>query len=49
MNNGNILMYRLCFCLLAAMWWLLGGDVLFAQQLAGSPSSRIPILRNRTA
>lgn len=38
MNNGNILMYRLCFCLLAAMWWLLGGEVLFAQQLAGRQS-----------
>lgn len=38
MNNGNILMYRLCFCLLAAMWWLLGGGTLFAQQLAGRQS-----------
>lgn len=27
-------MSRFGFCLLAAMWWLLGGDTLFAQQLA---------------
>ena len=34
MNDGNALMSRFGFCLLAAMWWLLGGDTLFAQQLA---------------
>ena len=36
--DGNARMSRFGFCLLAAMWWLLGGGVLFAQQLAGRQS-----------
>lgn len=38
MNDGNTLINRFGFCLLAAMWWLLGGGTLFAQQLAGRQS-----------